>query len=176
MPKEDLIQYQLDLSESHNRPRKMIDKLDERLGRVELTPHETITAGQMMEWTLTYTAGSYGVDEGGMLMLVQRIAADIQKPQFDFPDQEAYTTVTTTADCRLFYRFQSKQHPRPWQKWCLVIDVKDGSLSPGDTITIVLGDHSKGSPGIRAQSFSESRHEFRMLVDPTNAADPRRLP
>lgn len=153
----------------------MINNIDERLGWVELSPHGAVTAGRMMEWKLIYTAGSYGVDEGGMLMLVQRMASDMQKPQFEFPDQDAYTTVSTTADCCLSYRFQTKQYKRPWQKWCMVIDIEDGSLKPGDKITIVLGDRSKGSLGIRAQTFVESRHEFRILVDPTNAADPRPL-
>ena len=154
----------------------MNHNIDERLGKVVLFPQEPVIAGQLMEWTLTYTAGSYGVDEGGMLMVVQRIAADIQKPQFEFPDQPAYTTVVTNADCRLSYRFQPKQYKRPWQKWCLVIDIKDGYLRPGDSISIILGDRSKGSPGIRAQTFIESAHEFRVLIDPTNAAQPRRIP
>jgi hypothetical protein len=150
--------------------------IEDRLGRVEFSPKGAVTAGQMMEWTLTYTAGSYGVDEGGILMLVQRIAADIQQPQFKLPDQPAYTTITTTGKCRLSYRYHKKQYKRPWQKWGLIIDVEDGSLYPGDTITIVLGDRSKGSPGIRAQTFVESKHEFRILLDPTNAAAPIRLP
>ena len=149
---------------------------EERLGKIQLVPNGPVTAGQMMEWTITYIAGSYGVDEGGVLMLVQRIAADMQKPQFEFPDQPAFTTITTTAKCRLSYRFQKKQYRRPWQKWALVIDVEDGSLYPGDTITIVLGDRSQGSPGIRAQTFIESKHELRILVDPTNAAAPVHLP
>jgi hypothetical protein len=59
---------------------------------------------------------------------------------------------------------------------CIVIDVYDGSLEPGDEVAIVLGDTSAGSPGIRAQSFQESAHEFRVLVDPTNACLVRRLP
>lgn len=150
--------------------------IEQRLGKVELFPGGPVTAGQMMEWTITYTAGSYGVDEGGVIMLLQRIAADIQPPQFELPGQPAFTTVATTADCLLSCRFQKKQHQRPWQKWGLIIDVEDGSLSPGDTITIVLGDRSQGSPGIRAQTFVESKHEFRILVDPTNAAAPVPLP
>lgn len=149
---------------------------NDRLGTIQLTPQGPVVAGSMMEWKITYTAGSYGVDEGGVLMLIQRIAADIEKPQFEHPKASAYTTIYTNAECRLSYRFQPKQHSRPWQKWCLVIDIQDGYLSPGDTITIILGDRSQGSPGIRAQSFVESSHEFRVLVDPTNAAMPRRLP
>ena len=46
----------------------------------------------------------------------------------------------------------------------------DGSLAPGDTVTVVLGERSGGSPGIRVQTFVESAHEFRVFVDPTNAS------
>ena len=59
---------------------------------------------------------------------------------------------------------------------CLTIDVYDGTLAPGDIVTIVLGDRSGGSPGIRAQTFVESRHELRVLVDPTNACVVERVP
>ena len=59
---------------------------------------------------------------------------------------------------------------------CLTLDVYDGTLAPGDLVTIVLGDRSQGSPGIRAQTFVESRHEFRILVDPTNACLVERIP
>jgi hypothetical protein len=137
---------------------------------------EPVVAGSFGQWTITYTAGSYGIDEGGTIMLVQRTACDWQRPQFDQPQQPGYSTVSTTGNAPLFPRFQVKQHVRPWQTWCLVIEVYGGYLEPGDTVTIVLGDRSQGSPGIRAQSFVESAHEFRILVDPTNAAMVRRLP
>ena len=153
----------------------MTDIWEKRLGTITLTPKGAVTAGSMMEWTLTYTVGSYGVDEGGILMLVHRLACDMEHPQFDHPTASGYTTVTTSGDCRLVYRFESKRHPRPWMKWNMVIDVVDGFLSPDDTVTVILGDRSQGSPGIRAQTFQETHHEFRWLVDPTNAADPRCL-
>ena len=95
--------------------------------------------------------------------------------QFDDPGAPAYTTVSTTGAAKLRPYYSTRAHLRPWKK-CLVIDVYDGCLAPGDTVTIVLGDQSHGSPGIRAQTFQESAHEFRFLVDPTNAGLVRRLP
>ncbi len=148
----------------------------ERLGTVRLSPQEPVVAGSMMQWELTYTAGSMGVDEGGTIMLVQRLASDMPPPQFHDPEGPSYTTVSCDARCRLEYRFQPKQYIRPWMKWCLVMDVVDGFIKPGETVSVVLGDKSKGSPGIRAQSFAESAHEFIWLVDPTNAVWPVRLP
>jgi hypothetical protein len=146
-----------------------------RLGNIKVTPEGPVTAGSMMEWTLVYTVGSYGVDEGGTFMLVQRLACDMERPQFDRPSDSGYSVLTTTGNCRLNCRFQPKSHPRPWMRWCLVIDVLDGFLTPGDKVNLVLGDRSQGSPGIRSQTFQEKKHEFRWLVDPTNAANPMRL-
>ncbi len=136
----------------------MTEIWEKRLGTVTLTPEGVVTAGSMMEWTLTYTVGSYGVDEGGILMLVQRLACDMEHPQFVNPAASGYTTVTTSGACRLVCRFDRKCHPRPWMKWNMVIDVVDGFLSPGDTVTVILGDRSQGSPGIRAQTFQEKHH------------------
>lgn len=139
-----------------------------RLGTVALEPAGPVVAGSMGQWILTLTVGSYGIDEGGTIKLAQRFASDWEIPQFDRPTDSGYTTVSTTGAARLRPYYHAKAHERPWMK-CLVIDVFDGSLAPGDTVTIVLGDRSGGGPGIRAQTFQESAHEFRMLVDPTNA-------
>mgnify|MGYP001985336426 CR=1 FL=1 len=149
--------------------------LEERLGKVSLCPGGPVVAGTVGQWVLTYTVGSYGVDEGGTIKLAQRFASDWQVPQFDRPGEPGYTTVVTDGAAKLAARYDAKAHERPWMK-CLVIDVYDGSLAPGDRVTITLGDQSGGSPGIRAQSFQESAHEFRVLVDPTNACVARRVP
>jgi hypothetical protein len=153
----------------------MTDLISERLGTVTLEPAGPVVVGSVGQWRLVYTAGSYGVDEGGTLKLAQRSASDWQAPQFDRPEAPAYTTVTTTGQTRLRAYYHRKGHRRPWQ-WCLVIDVYDGSLAPGDTVTITLGDQSQGSPGIRAQTFQEAVHELRFLVDPTNAQVVKALP
>ena len=146
-----------------------------RLGTVTLEPNGLVVAGEIGQWTLTYTVGSYGIDEGGTIKLSQRFASDWQTPQFDQPQAAGYTTVTTNGDAKVRPYYHAKAHERPWMK-CLVIDVYDGSLLPGDTVTITLGDRSQGSPGSRAQTFQESAHEFRLLIDPTNASVAQPLP
>lgn len=153
----------------------MDDLISERLGTVRLEPSGPVVAGSVGQWRLVYTVGSYGVDEGGTIKLAQRFASDWEAPQFDRPQEPGYTTVETDGEARLRPYYHAKAHVRPWMK-CLVIDVYDGSLAPGDTVTITLGDRRFGSPGIRAQTFQESAHEFRLLVDPTNACRVERLP
>ena len=140
----------------------------ERLGTVSLQPQTPIVAGSVGQWTLTLTVGSLGIDEGGTIKVAQRFASDWEPSQFDRPAEAGYTTVTTNGAARLRPRYERKGHDRPWMQ-SIVIDVYDGSLAPDDTVTIVLGDRSQGSPGIRAQTFQESAHEFRVFVDPTNA-------
>lgn len=151
------------------------ERTTHRLGHVTLHPDEPVVAGSVGQWTLTYTVGSYGIDEGGTIKIARRFAGDWERAQFTDPTAPAYCTVTTNGEAKLAARYDPKAHVRPWMK-CIVIDVYDGCLSPGDVVTIVLGDTRDGSPGIRAQSFIESAHEIRVLIDPTNACLVRRLP
>jgi len=145
------------------------------LGSARLEPDGPVVAGSMGQWTLTITVGDYGMDDGATILVTQRFATDWEPPQFDRPTESGYTTVTTNGDARLAARYDLKGYVRPYMK-CMVIDVLDGSLAPGDGIRIVFGDRSAGSPGCRAQTFRETAHEFRVLVDPTNANAPRLLP
>ena len=150
-------------------------QVEHRLGRALLDPPGPVVAGCFGTWTVTVIVGSLGIDEGGTIKLAQRYASDWQTPQFDRPTEPGFTTARTSGRAKVAPHFERKGHVRPWMK-CLVLDVFDGTLAPGDVVTIVLGDRSHGSPGIRAQTFVESRHEFRILVDPTNACVVERLP
>jgi hypothetical protein len=146
-----------------------------RLGRVTIEPAAPVVAGSRGEWRVTLTVGAYGIDEGGTIKLAHRFASDWENPQFTEPAQPGFTTVRTPGAARLRPRFDPKGHIRPWMK-AIVIDVYDGSLEPGDTVVITLGDRSQGSPGIRAQTFIESAHVFQVFVDPTNACLARPVP
>lgn len=139
-----------------------------RLGAADLTPSGPVVAGSLGEWTIRLTVGSYGIDEGGTIKVAQRFASDWEAPQFDRPTESGFTTMETNGEAKLAVRYDRKGHIRPWMR-CLVIDVYDGSLAPGDIVEIRLGDRRQGGPGIRAQTFQETFHEFRVLVDPTNA-------
>src|SRR5690606_22540082 len=75
-------------------------------------------------------------------------------------------------------RYDRKGHIRPVMK-AIVLDVYDGRLDPGDTVTITLGDTSSGrfpEARARAQTFIASGHEFCVFVDPTNACLARKVP
>jgi hypothetical protein len=142
------------------------------LGLADIKPNTPVLAGSLGTWTLTYTVGSYGIDSGGQIKVAFPLVSDWQDPQFERPDESGYTTVTTNGPAEIAVSWQPLGYIRPWTK-CIVIDVFAGSLEPDNTITIVYGDRSQGSPGIRAQSYQEARFECRVAVDPTNSSDPR---
>jgi hypothetical protein len=146
-----------------------------RLGQVTLEPDGQVVAGSVGQWTFIYTVGSYGIDEGGTIKISQRFASDWEEPQFTCPENPGYTTVWTNGDAKLSMYYSKKASERPWMK-CLVIDIFDGSLKPGEVIKIIMGDQRYGCPGIRAQTFQEAEHEFRFFIDPTNACVTEFLP
>ncbi len=135
------------------------------LGVAELAPHGSFEAGSFQTFTLTYTAGKFGIDDTGSLRVCFRFAADMSVPQFSDPKSAGYTTVRASNNAVLEYRYDVKGNVRPWDK-TVYIKVMSGYLKAGETITIVFGDRSQGSPGMRMQTFCEDSFEFRVLVDP----------
>ncbi len=144
-------------------------------GSARLTPAEPIVAGSYGTWQLVYTVGEYGFDDGGTIMVAWRFATDWGFPQTEDPTAPDYLTVISNGPALLQARFDQKGGVRPWRK-CLIIDVVDDGLWPGDEVTITYGDTSGGSPGARAQTFCEDSFEFRVLVNPIATGEFTRLP
>lgn len=134
------------------------------LGTAVLDPAIPVIAGSVGEWRLTMTVGKHGLDDGGSIIVARRDVCDWEWPQFDRPKASGYVTVTTTGAALVKASYDPARYVRPWRA-ALVIDVEDGSLAEGDTITIVYGDRAGGGPGIRAQTFAETIFEFKVAVD-----------
>ncbi len=145
------------------------------LGRAELSPSGAFEVGSFQTFTLTYTAGKFGIDDSGSLRIVFRFASDQSRPQFEDPTRPNYTTVTASNDAVLEYRYDPKGNVRPWDR-CLYIKVVRGFLREGDTITVRFGVTDGGSPGMRLQTFCEDSFEFRVLVDPIATFNYQPLP
>src|SRR4051812_47920073 len=111
--------------------------LERRLGTATLEPMKPVVAGGVGEWKIVLTVGSLGIDEGGTIKLAQRFASDWEPSQFDKPTGSGFTTVTTTGQAKMRPHYEKKGAERPWMQ-CVVMDVYDGSLGPGDTVTIKL--------------------------------------
>ena len=133
-------------------------------GWAEIDPDGPVVAGSTGTWRITYHAGRYGVDDGGVIKIAWRDVSDWEAPQFTDPEAPAYASVATTGPVSLRAAFEKQRYVRPW-RLCVTIDVFDDSLSEGDTVTLTLGDRSQGSPGSRAQTFCKEAFEFRVAVD-----------
>jgi hypothetical protein len=138
--------------------------LNDRAGHAAISPTTPCEAGAFASFTLTYTAGYFGIDDTGGLKIVHRFASDMGKPQFTDPQGWNYVTAEASNGAVLELRYDQKGNVRPWDK-TIAIRVQRGFLREGDTITVRIGDTRQGSPGIRVQTFTEPTFEFKVLVD-----------
>ncbi|QJF52609.1 DUF3604 domain-containing protein [Roseobacter ponti] len=145
------------------------------LGTAVLDKPGAYEAGSFQSFTLTYTCGRFGIDDSGSLRVAFRFATDQTNPQFDDPQAPGFTEVTASNNAVLQTRFDPKGNIRPWDR-TLQIKVVKGFMKEGDTITIRFGVTDQGGPGMRLQTFCESRYEFRVLVDPIATYNFQTLP
>ncbi|MBI2322890.1 MAG: DUF3604 domain-containing protein [Chloroflexi bacterium] len=148
---------------------------DTWLGTATIDPAGAVVAGSVGTWTIRYRTGRYGVDDTGSVKIAIRMTCDWESPQIDDATGPGYCTARTTGRARLEVRADPYGGVRPWSRviWLLV---RDGTLVEGDEITVVLGDRSQGSPGMRAQTYVDEGFEFRVLVDCFGTGVFERLP
>jgi hypothetical protein len=147
----------------------------EELGTATITPGGDFEAGSHQSFTLTYTAGKFGIDDSGSLRICFRFASDQTRPQFEDAARPNYTVIEASNNAVLEYRYDPKGNVRPWDR-TLYIKVVRGFLREGDTITLRFGVTDGGSPGMRLQTFCEDSFEFRVLVDPIATFNYQPLP
>ena len=137
--------------------------LPEHMGSITLAPSGPFVAGSFAELTLVYTAGTFGIDDTGMMKISWRTTSDMSKPQFDKSQAANYTTVEASNGAKLEVWFD-RLNIRPYAN-TLLVRVGRGYLRAGDTLTVRLGDRRKGSPGFRLQTNVEKRVELKTSID-----------
>jgi len=137
--------------------------LPEHMGSIKLLSPGPFVAGSHAELVLVYTAGTFGIDDTGMVKLSWRTTSDLSKPQFDKPGAANFTTVEASNGAKLEVWFD-RLNIRPYAN-TLLVRVGRGYLRAGDTLTIRLGDRRQGSPGLRLQTNVEKNVELRTSVD-----------
>jgi hypothetical protein len=137
--------------------------LPEHMGSATLTPSGPFVAGTHEEFTLAYTAGTFGIDDTGMLKISWRTTSDMAKPQFTQTAVPNYTTVEASNGAKLEYWIE-RLNIRPWVN-TLMIRVGRDYLRAGDTITVRFGDRRGGSPGLRLQTNCEEHFALKVYVD-----------
>ena len=137
--------------------------LPDQMGGIKLSPAGPFIAGAHAELTLVYTAGTFGIDDTGMVKISWRTTSDMSKPQFEKPKAANFTTVEASNGARLEVWFD-RLNVRPFAN-TLLIRVGRGYLRAGDTLTVRLGDRRQGSRGFRLQTNVEANVELKTSVD-----------
>lgn len=137
---------------------------EEWLGQGRISPAQPAHAGHYGSWTIEYTVGVSGIDDGGRIRLAFRTVSDWATPQFTDPGEPNYVSLHTNRAVRLVPVY-GPHGVRPWTK-TLTIQVEEGPLFQGDTVRIILGDRGFGGPGFRAQTYPEREFHIQLLADP----------
>ncbi|MFX0103628.1 MAG: DUF3604 domain-containing protein, partial [Candidatus Hodarchaeota archaeon] len=133
-------------------------------GRVELTPTGDFEAGSLQSFKLTYTAGSYGVDDLGGIKIIFSLACDQVPLQAEKPREAGYVNAKASNGSLVLLKYDPLGSPRPFYK-TLHARVVGGGLNEGETLRLFLGGKGKRAPGIRIQTFCENDFEFKVLAD-----------
>jgi hypothetical protein len=137
--------------------------LADRMGTAVLEPTGRFEAGSYASFTLTYSAGPFGIDDTGGLKISFRTTSDIGKCQFTNPKAPNYTTAEASNGAALSLMFD-RINIRPWVL-TLYVRAVGGFLREGEQITVRFGDTRQGSPGIRLQTNTEEAFPFKVYVD-----------
>src|ERR1700755_2718141 len=132
------------------------------MGSIKLTPAGPFVAGAHVELVLVYTAGTFGIDDTGMVKISWRTTSDMSKPQFDKPQGANFAPVEASNGAKLEGWFD-RLNVRPYANTVL-IRVGRGYLRAGDTLTIRLRDRREGLPGFPPQTKVRDRGGMKNLV------------
>lgn len=141
----------------------------ELMGSAKIIPKGTFEVGSWQSFKLTYSAGKFGIDDQGGLMIGLRPHYDGSKLQNSDPKLEGYVSVESSKDIPIEFKIEIRRSIRPLQKNLYIICKK--FLKENDKIIIRIGDKRFGSPGIRLQTFCENKFDFKILVDPFATQD-----
>ena len=132
-------------------------------GSVSLSPQGAFETRSLQTFEIVYTVGRFGLDDTGAIKLAFRHSNDWGWLQFEDPKAVNYVSAVTSNGTPLILSYTSADQ-RPWYR-AIKAEVTGGCLREGDTITILMGDRSGGSPGIKVQTFCESALEFKLMAD-----------
>lgn len=113
---------------------------------------------------LTYTTGKLGLDDTGSIRIAFRFISDAGFLQTADPTAPNYVTARSSGEGRLQLKYDRNGGQRPWNE-TLTIYQSGGYLKPGETIEVVFGDTSGGSPGLLMPTFLDSGRVFRAMAD-----------
>lgn len=140
------------------------------LGSARFVGSTTATVAGFGEFTLVFTVGRAGMASGGGLRIATQHDFEWDmwggtRLQDRHPSRANFVTFRTSSGAGLQWRpVNLSREYFPWQRMNEFL-LEGDPLRAGDTIEVVFGDRSGGSPGVEIQPMDESRFEQRVFVD-----------
>ena len=145
----------------------------EGLGTAMLEGPKIAEVHSHQTWTIVYTAGKTGIRPGGGIRVALRHMNHLWSPvQNEDPKSAGYLSARASNDIPISVSVEcdnwSKRFMGPYFPWQNIVEVIVGKpgLKTGQTLEIVYGDKSGGSPGFKVQPFDEPSYVFKLYVDP----------
>lgn len=140
-------------------------------GVAVITPDSPVTAGSYGTWTIRYTAGPNGVQPGGGIMIGFHHNTPWGTAQVSNSSAPNYVTASTTGLSLMELSIDYYSLNPPVEGRALAgarqirVKVNGEALVEGDTIDVVLGDRSSGSPGYQVPGIARDATEVIVIED-----------
>ena len=122
--------------------------MEQRIGSARIEPEGSFEAGSFGSFTLTYTAGYFGIDDTGTIKIVMRMATDGGRLQFTQPEAPNYCTVEASNGAVLDVRYELKLNVRPWDRTLFIRVVRGFFVANrGIGVAIDLDQHELRAVG-----------------------------
>ncbi len=126
-----------------------------------------VVAGSLATFTIEYTVGDYGFDDGGEILIARRDVSDSDIPQLVDQYKTGYVKVYCDPKdkmTKIKADYMPLRYVRPWRS-AISIRITDGSLTKDDKVYIQFGAKDGEGYGFRMQTFKENEHILMVLVD-----------
>ncbi|WP_375572566.1 DUF3604 domain-containing protein [Seohaeicola saemankumensis] len=133
-------------------------------GTVTMEAPDQVEVRTYQTFRIVYTTGKLGIDDTGGIRVALRFISDAGLLQTTDPTAPNYVSAKSSGEGRVELKYDKNGGQRPWNE-TLTVYQRGGYLKPGETIEIVFGDTSGGSPGILMPTFFDSGRVFRVLAD-----------
>ena len=140
------------------------------LGTAAFLGPTVATVGEHGEFRLRFTVGQAGMASGGGLRVATQHDFNWDmwggtRLQNSHPSQPNFLTYRASTGAAVRWRAVNLNFEYfPWQRMNEFI-LEGDALAAGDSIEIVFGDRSSGSPGVEVQPMDESAFEQKIYVD-----------
>ncbi len=133
-------------------------------GKASLEGPAVVEVRSFQTFRVRYTTGKLGLDDTGAIRIAFRNISDAGFLQTTNRLAPNYVTAKSSGEGRLELKYDRRGGQRPWGE-TLTIFQQGGYLKPGETIEIVIGDTSGGSPGVQMATFADIGRIFRVFTD-----------